>query len=228
VLTIILSYLFIFKTDFFILSDIVIIGNKKLKYESIVKASSCNIGENIFKIDTKKGEENIKLIPYIKDCRIKRQLPDKIIIEIKERKEIAAIEYLDYLVYIDNEGYILEIDTNDKGIELPVITGLNMVDYEEGDNIYQNDSTENIKEFMLYSEYLNILSTIDKIDFSNKEDIYIKLKGGTLVAFGPLNNVKYKLSFLNKILKDIDKKNIMAKQILFNKGENPIIVMDNR
>ncbi|NLX60977.1 MAG: FtsQ-type POTRA domain-containing protein [Tissierellia bacterium] len=228
VLVIILSYLFIFKTDFFILSDIVIIGNKKLKYDSIVKASNCNIGENIFKINTKKGQENLKLVPYVKDCKIKKQLPDKIIIEIEERKEIAAIEYLEHLLYIDNEGYILEIDISKKDITLPIITGLNIVDYKEGSNIFQNNSIGNLKDFIVYGEYLNILSSIDEIDISNKEDINIELNNGTLIAFGPLNNVKYKLSFLNEILKDIDNKNIDAKQILFNKGENPIIVIDNR
>lgn len=227
IIIIILSYLFVFKTDFFVLSEITVEGNKKLNFVDIINASSCNIGENIFNIDIEKGEENLKLLPYIKDCKIKRQLPDKLIIEIEERKEVAVVEYLEHVFYIDNEGYILKIDNN-KDVELPVIKGLDMVHYVEGDNIYQENYLNGLKEFIFYSEDLGILNIVNEIDLSNEEDINIELNDSTLVAFGPLNNVKYKLSFLIEILQDLEKKNIVARKIIFNKGENPIIVMDNR
>ena len=84
-------------------------GNKKLSYDKIIKASMCNIGENIFKINMKKGEESLKRLPYIKECKIKRKLPNEIIIEIEERKEVAIISYIGSFVYIDKEGYILKI-----------------------------------------------------------------------------------------------------------------------
>lgn len=228
IITIILFYLLVFKTDFFIVSDIIVEGNKKLRVDSIVKASTCNVGENIFRIDTEKGENNLKLIPYVKNCKIKRQLPDKIIIEIEERREVAVIEYLEYTIYIDSEGYVLKIDNSEKEVKLPKITGLNMVHFEEGSNIYQDNSIGKLEDFITYSEDLKVFNRIDEVDVSNKEDINIRLNNGTLVAFGPLNDVKYKLSFLVEILEDIEGKDIEAKKIMFNKGENPIIVIDNR
>lgn len=228
VIAIILSYIFVFKTDVFIVSEIIVEGNKKLKADTIVKASTCNIGENIFRIDIDNGENNLKLIPYVKDSKIKRQLPDKVIIEVEERKEVAVVDYMDYVVYIDKEGYILEIDRDKKEVELPKISGLDMVHFEEGSNIYQDNSMEKLEEFITYSEASKLLSLIDEIDVSNYDSINIQLNNGTLVEFGPLNNVKYKLSFIIEILQDIESKNMEARKIMFNKGENPIIVIDNR
>jgi len=228
IIIIILSYLIVFKTDIFIVAEIVVEGNEKLSYEEVVKASTCNIGENIFKIDTKKGEDSLNLIPYVKSSKISRKLPDKILIEIEERKEVAVIQYLNLIYYIDIEGYILAIGENVNEVPLPKIKGIDMVSYGEGSNLYQEASMDNMEEFILYSENLNILKRIEEVDISNRDDIVIKLKDGILVAFGPLNNVKYKLSFLDGILDDVDKKGIEVKKILFDKGENPIIVMDNR
>lgn len=228
IVIIILSYILVFKTDIFIVVGIIVEGNNKLSYEEVVKASTCNIGENIFKIDIKKGEESLNQIPYVKKSKIKRKLPDKIIIEIEERKEVAAIQYLNLVAYIDIEGYILNIEENTGNILLPEIKGLDLESVEEGSSIYQEVSMEDMEEFILYSENLDILELMKEVDVSNKDNIIIYLKDGKLVAFGPLNNVKYKLSFLNGILDDIEKKGLEVKKILFDKGENPVIVTDNR
>ena len=56
----------------------------------------------------------------------------------------------------------------------------------------------------------------------------IELNNGVKVAFGTIDNVKYKLSFLFNILEDVEKRNINVKQILLNKGSNPIIVTDDK
>lgn len=188
----------------------------------------CNKGENIFRIDLDKSEESLKKLPYIKDCRVRRDFPDGIIIEIAERKDAAAIFKSGSVIYIDEEGYVLSIEEQKDDISLPLILGLEQIDYEIGRNIFDETSIENIEEFIVYSKELNLLDIIKQMDFSDEKNIIIGLNSGTNVAFGPLNNVKYKLSFLNKMLEDIDNKNIKAKQILFNKGENPIIVRDNR
>lgn len=228
IIIIILSYLVVFKTELFIIKDIIVEGNEKLSYEEVVKASTCSIGENIFRIDIDKVEDSLNQIPYVKSSKISRKFPNKIAIEIEERKEVAAVQYLNLVYYIDVEGYILSIEENAGEITLPKIKGLDMVSFEEGSNIYQQTSMDNMEEFILYSENLNILERIEEIDVSNKDSIGIQLKDGILVAFGPLNNVKYKLSFLYGILDDVEKRGIEVKKILLDKGENPIIVTDNR
>ncbi|MBZ2173677.1 FtsQ-type POTRA domain-containing protein [Schnuerera sp. xch1] len=227
VMIIISIYLFAFKTDYFNITDIKVVGNKKMSYEQIVKASTCIKGENIFKINVTHSEESLKMLPYIKNCKVKRKLPNEIIIEIEERKDIAIISYLGSFAYIDEKGYILSIEGKKGKVSLPQIFGLKEINIRVGNNIFDTLEMSNIKEFIVYSDQLNILSSIKYINLSNYKNIMLELNDGIKVAFGPLDNVKYKLRFLYRILEDINKNDMHVKQILFNKGNSPIIVQDN-
>lgn len=223
-----LLYLFVFKTSFFNIKNIKVVGNKKMSYEKIVNASQCIRGENIFKISKKLGEKSLNRLPYIKEAKIRRKLPNSIIIEIKERKEIGIIPYIGSFVYIDEEGYILSIEEKKGKVNLPQIFGLELVNLEVGNNLFDQIKVDNIKDFIVLSKQTKLLELMKYINFSDNNNTMIELKDGIKVAFGPLDNVKYKLSFLFKILEDVGKKNIDVRQILFNKGDNPIIVIDNK
>lgn len=228
VIMIISLYLFTFKTDFFNIKNIEVLGNKKISYEQIVKASMSIKGENIFKTNIKKGKENLEKLSYLKNCTIKRNLPREIIIEIEERQELAILAYNNSYIYIDREGYILTIEEKKGESKLPEISGLELKGLEPGDNIFDMLDIANAEEFIAYSEELKLISYMKYINFLDEKNIMIELNDEIKVAFGPLDNVKYKLSFLYKILEDIDEKDIQIKQILFNKGSSPIIIRDNR
>lgn len=224
----IILYLFVFKTDYFSVKNIEVVGNKKLSNSEIIKASLCNKGENILKVNTRTGEESIRRLPYVKDCKIKRKFPNTIIIQVEERKEIAAIPYSNLVALIDKEGYVLTIEKDSKNIKLPRLIGLSKVEVKIGDNVFHQVKIENIEQFIVLSDKLGLLDKIEYIDFSDEKNVTFQINQDTNVAFGHLDNVKYKLDFLIKILEDLNKKKIKAKQIFFNKGENPVIVTDNR
>jgi len=224
----VLSYLVVFKTDYFNIKYIEVIGNKKLSYDSIVNASLCNIGENIFRINIKNGQESIKRLSYIKNCQIKRKFPNKILIEVEERKEMAVLPYSDKVAIIDREGYILAIKKSSKELKLPKIIGLEQIEMKVGSNIFSMIKRNDVYQFINIGDQLDLLNKMEFIDFTDEKNIVFQTKDNTNVAFGSLDNVKYKLSFLIKIFEDLNEKGIKAKQIFFNKGENPIIVTDNR
>jgi len=227
ILILTLIYLFAFKTNFFHIDSIKIMGNDKMSYDEILKASTYIKGENIFNISKKKGQNSLEKLPYIKKAEVKRRLPRSIIIQIVEREEVAIIPYIGAFVYIDEEGYILSIDENKGEVELPQIFGIELIDVIPGEKLFSGDGKEAYREFIAFSKEKGLLPLMKYINFSDNNNTMIELIDGIKVAFGPLDNVKYKLSFLSKILEDMDNKEIHAKQILLNKGDNPIVVTDD-
>jgi cell division protein FtsQ len=221
----ILLYLFAFKTDFFTIKNIEIVGNKKLSNDAILNVSMCVKGENIFKINKNYCQDSINSLAYIKGVEIERRLPSTIKIKVKEREEVAAIPYIGALVYIDEEGCILNIEEKSGEINLPQIFGLDLVNLKIGDFLFKGE--EEKLDFLRIGKSNNTLKQMKYINFSSEENTMLELKNNIKVAFGPLDNVKYKLSFLNEILKDIDKKELKVKQILMNKGDNPILVVED-
>ncbi len=215
------------KTDLFNITQIQVSGNKKTPEDKIVKASGTIKNENIFKLNIKSIKKNIKSLPYIKEVKIKRELPNKILINVKEREERIMMSYVGSLIYLDEEGYILSIEDEKKEEVCPELIGPKIRKLELGDNLFDShDEFKSIKGFINLSNDINILETFNKIDVSDENNIVVQLKNGTKVVFGDFNNIKYKLSFLDSILKDMDEKKKNYEYIYLNKGENPIIVTE--
>ena len=93
----------------FNLSEVQVLNNEKLSSESIVSLSELNIGENIYKVTKRKLVNKIKQNAYVESVKVERKLPNRIAITIKERKTTFMLEYANSYVYINNQGYILEI-----------------------------------------------------------------------------------------------------------------------
>lgn len=228
-LGLIIFLLLVFKTELFHISQIDISGNKKITTDSIIKALGNPNGENIFKINTKELMNKINKHPYIKSSNIKRRIPNKLMVQIDEREERAAIVYASSYVYIDEEGFVLKMEPNINDGELPIIKGISIDNPNLGEKINgpNEDTIERMLEFIDVCVKLKLNNKITQLDLEDMENVTIEINNGIVVAFGPLDNVKYKLSYIDKILKDVEQKNILCKYIYFNRGENPVIVIDN-
>ena len=219
--------LFMFRSPIFNIKTYNVEGNYKLANEDIISKSSINIGDNIFKINKSLALENISTLSYIKNIQIKRKLPSSIEFNIEER--IGALQTkTDLSMYlIDIEGQVLE-ELEILNENLPEITGFDLNNIVIGQNLFLESEKQEIVQFIQDSNEVNFLGKTSKIDMSDLDNININLNNGISVAFGTIDNVKYKLSLLNEILIDIEKKELQIKMIIMNKGDNPILVIDDK
>lgn len=216
---------FALKSDLFNISEINIDGNNKLTKNTIESASGITVGENIFKIKLGNSEKDIKKLSYIKDVNIKRKFPSTININITEREEVVQFKNISSYVLVDIEGYVLDFkDTKDEN--LPILNGFN-INVLPSENIFDIEYGNELKNLINDEANIEILKNFSEINFESYDNINIILNNGIVIAFGPLDDVKYKLRYLNEILKDIEKKQISVKMIIMNKGEKPIIVTNN-
>lgn len=222
---ILLVFALALNSDFFVIENIKVIGNNKIPKDNIISASSINIGENIFKVSTKSAKRGLMNLPYIKEVKIKRKFPKGIIIDIIERKEIIQIKEISSFILLDIEGHILDI-VDIQNEKLPLLLGLKIEDKKLGDNIFlESEIKENI-EFISEGHAIGLLPKMKEINMVDNNNVNIRLIDGISVAFGTLDNVKYKLNYLNEILKNIEKEQIPCKMILMDRGDNPVVVLD--
>lgn len=224
---IIIVTIFAFNSDFFNINYIIVEGNNKLDYDYIVNASLIDVEENIFRIKTSDAEKHLNKLPYVKDALVKRKLPNTVYINIGEREVAYQIKILSTYVLLDKEGYVLEL-SDEQVANSPIFLGFELSDIKVGESIFEKDKNINLYDFFLDDEIYNIITNMSAIIYNKKENtINIDLNSGIGVAFGPLDNVKYKIRLLDKILVDIEKKQIKCKMIIMNKGDNPILVTDD-
>lgn len=187
----------------FNIKNITVTGNEKITENEIISLSGIQLEENTYKITKYKVKQKIKENAYIEDVKIKRKLPSEIQISVTERKPAFIIEYGASFVYIDNQGYILEIST--EKLELPILQGLQTesANFIEGNRLENNDLQKmntvlKIMEIAKNNEIANLITRIDVEDESNYK-ILLETKEKT-AYLGDDSNLNTKILTIKAIL----------------------------
>ncbi|MEA1939459.1 MAG: FtsQ-type POTRA domain-containing protein [Candidatus Caldatribacteriota bacterium] len=130
---------FIFSDNFFNVKEVIIEGNDTLKDEEIFKKSEIRIGENIFLLDLKKSINFLEKEPWIRKFEIKKIIPDKIKISIKERRIAAIVKIDDVYLKLSKNGIILnKFNDLEEDSNLPLILGLKTDKIKIGEKIIES------------------------------------------------------------------------------------------
>ena len=190
----------------FNIQDIKVINNIQIPTETIISLSQIEIGENIFKFITNKVKKEIKTNPYIEKVNIKRQLPNKIEINIEEREKDYNVEFLNGYAYINKQGYILEI-SEQKIENLPIIQGISTNDEEisAGKRLNTDDLSklETVIQIMNICKNYEISEKVSKIDITDKNNYIVYMETEKKVIYlGDESNISNKMLYIPTILKE--------------------------
>lgn len=197
------AFIYFMMSPLFNLVEIQVNNNEKVSTDTIISLSELKIGDNIYKTSTNKIKKNIKQNAYIESVETKRKLPNKIQIEVQERKTTYNLVYGNSFVYINNQGYILDISENK--LEVPIIEGYTT----SGDNIIvgsrlQEEDLEKlgiVLKIMESASVNEIANLITKIDISDKQNYTIILEGEKKTVYlGYASNLSTRMLYLKAIL----------------------------
>lgn len=209
----------------FNIKEITVEGNEKTTNDEIVGLSEISIGENTYKTNMKKAKEKILENSYINSVEIKRKLPSKVLITVEERKTTFMIEYGSAYVYINNQGYILEISS--EKLEVPIIQGAETLteDFIEGKRLCIEDleKMSTVIKIMEVAANNEISDFITRIDIQNSQNYKIVFESEQKVAYlGDESDLNTKILNIKAIL---EKESGIKGEIFVNmdlKTNNPI------
>ena len=150
------SIVFALTSPIFNIKDIQVTNNNAISSETIISLSGLTKDQNIFKFKTSDVINKIKENPYIEEVKVNRKFPSTVQIEVKERTATYSVDFLGKYAYINNQGYILEISEDKKG--MPVIQGISTKE----DQVVPNNRLNN--------EDLEKLEDVIKIMNASKEN----------------------------------------------------------
>ena len=116
-------YLHLLETPFFQLKEVEVRGCRALGEETIRSMSIKEGMPNLFAIELKSVAKPLESHPWIDHVSVRKVFPNKILIEVEERKPVAIL-YLDELYYVDAKGVIFSSAGNGNGYDYPFLTGL--------------------------------------------------------------------------------------------------------
>lgn len=202
---IIAGIIFALVSPIFNIKEINVSNNEQIKTETIVSLSQLNLGQNIFKFNKNKVNKNIKTNAYIESVEIKRKLPNKVQIQIEERKQEYNVEFLNGYAYINNQGYILQISEEKQA--LPTIQGISTPDEQivEGNRLNSEDleKLEVIIQIMNICKNYELDSKITNIDISTKDEytLYLEEEKKT-IYLGDKSNLSNKMLYVQVIIEE--------------------------
>lgn len=221
---IIISFAILLISPVFNISKITVENNSKITDEEIISLSGIKIGENTFKYINLDIMEKIKENSFVENVKVMRKYPSEIIIDIVERDIKYYFKVSSKNVYIDSQGYIVEIVYGEK-YKVPCVKGFEITEEQAvlGNRLLENDlmNLKKINELYDYAVNNEIHNKI--IGFTiDKERIIIDLVGNKTAFIENFTNVNIKMLSLKVVLERTEGKK--GEIFLDGQGENGTVL----
>jgi len=217
----------LYTSSYFSIKQVMINGEKKVVEMEVLNLAGIDIGDSILSIKLKDISKKIEQHPWVEKALVKRRLPRKIVINIKERSPIVKIN-LDRLYLVDRKGVIFkEVSPEDK-FDIPVLTVLESEDPATNQGV----STKLIEEALALLNDVNEKKFLDTSDISEVNmDPHAGLtlftvSDATQIKLG-YGNYGQKLSKLKKVLDDLEDRYQKAEYINLTYGEKVYVKLNS-
>ena len=147
----------------FTFQQLVVRGNVQLDEEELCEIARIQYGARLFELQTDVMTTNLLNDLRIESAVVRRQLPNKIEMDIVERIPVATVAcdygYLDF----DRQGKVIASYRSLKGADIPIITGVKLRDLYIGDD---NDNAQ-------VAHVIAFLAKIDPADIGQISEVNI-------------------------------------------------------
>ncbi len=205
ILILLVAILLTMFSPLFNIKEIKVSGNSKISAETIISLSKIEVGQNIYKINDGNVEKALKENAYIEKVKIERALPSIIELKVEERVATFMLEYGNGYVYLNNQGYMLEI--SDQKIEVPIIQGAQVLDEDikAGNRLPKEDlqKMEMVLKIIEATKQAGITDLLTRIDISDETNYKAMFETERKVAhLGDCSNIVNKMKFVEEIIRD--------------------------
>ena len=184
----------------FTFQQLVVRGNVQLDAAELCEIARIQYGQRLFELKTDAMTTNLLHDLRIESAVVRRQLPNKIEMDIVERIPVATVAcdygYLDF----DRQGKVIASYRTLKGADIPIITGVKLRDLYIGDN---NDNPQ-------VAKVIAFLSKIDPADIGQISEVNITVptavvaytKTALPIRLGELDHIPEKAGLTQDFLQD--------------------------
>lgn len=203
--------------------EVVVLGCEVKDPARVVDLASIAKEESVFKLKFKEIRAKIDADPYFDVETIRYVFPDKLRIQVHERKAGAVIHYLDSIIVVDETGYILEVRQNLGDLSLPVISGLRLTEgYEVGGTVTssQPSQLDAMGVILAQLQSQNATQLISEINLDTISDLWMTTVSGYEVHLGNFENMESKIRWLRAVEPILVSEGYIGGTITVSTGKN--------
>ncbi len=196
-------------TLFFKVDHIDVSGNGRYSAEEITAVSGVEIGGNLILLDKYQiAREIYTRLPYITDVRLKRQLPDGLLIEVAETRSVMAAESAGAWWLISEGGKILEaLESEPEGGHL-LLRGMAAATPAVGQQLTLDEegnlSAERLLELVAALSERGMLEKAQSVDASDPKNLVMRYDERFDVEIFYDADFEFKLDCLRSVVNELE------------------------
>lgn len=214
---------YFYNSDYFKIKSIDIQNNTHYEDEEIGTFIQDLMGSNIFEVNKKKIEDTITgELNWVKETELSKIFPDKVIIELIERKPYLKILYKGEYFLVDDEGVVLDkINEENSGNYEDLILVRNAVNYNItiGEKIAKKNVLSCVEIYKFFDSELKSIIKEAKLEDNISGDIVFCTNDKKEIIFGDSSDIAKKVEILKELLKEQPNYTIMD----IRNPESPVV-----
>ena len=119
-------YSTILSSPYFSIREISVRGVKELTEKDILAAAKIRMRSNILSINTDAVAKRISVNPWVKSVYVGRELPDRLVLKVRERTPVALVKEAGALYLMDVDGFVFKKLSRADEVDLAILSGVDV------------------------------------------------------------------------------------------------------
>ena len=120
------AYNYLLSASYFEIKEISVRGVKELTEKDILAMAKIQPRSNILAVSTDVVAGQIAANPWVKHIYVGRELPDRLVLDVRERTPIALLKQAGNFYLMDGEGVVFKKLSKGDDVDLAIVTGVNI------------------------------------------------------------------------------------------------------
>jgi len=219
----IFGYNFTISSPYFQIKEVIVRGCKELTEKEILSSAAIKPSQNLLAVNLGTIARRIESNPWVKEVSIGREFPNRLIIDLQERTEVALVKRDNGFNLLDIDGVVFKkLEKNDE-VDIPVL------------NVYYSDDTDSAL-FVKSLELLRYLSaskefpTIRNVAEIHGHEVFglsLFTESGLCIRLG-FDSYENKLKRLNTVMADLERRNMKLGFLLIDLNDPAKIAVQKK
>lgn len=208
----------LYRAPLLTVTEVEVLGGNRLSTVQIREAAQVE-GQSILAVDKEQVEAALKGLPWVKQARLQRQLPNRVVILLEERDPQAVWQVDGAAFLVDEEGVVL--GTAEQAPHLPLITDRDKLPVQPGDRVPQEAIRLAVKLTEVLPQALG--TKAKRFEYTRALDggLVVVAATGQQARFGGEEDLAFKLASWKAILQEGEREGRKIQHVDLRFGSRP-------
>jgi cell division protein FtsQ len=203
-LTFIYIYSYLLSASYFEIKETSVRGLKELTEKDVLTLAAVQPRQNLLALNSGAVASRISANPWVKNIYVGRELPNRLVLEVRERIPVALVKQASNFYLMDSEGFIFKKLGKSDEVDLPILTGFNSEKKEKSKLLL---TTLNLLKRLSASGRYTYLGSISEVIVDDVFGLSLMTDSGLYLKLGK-DDYENKLNQLNVVMADLDKRGL--------------------